>query len=168
MVDTDTFPNPVGHFGIQGYPPFPHRRSARIKKLIWRKLLRMPKNLGVDTFLDPVGHFGAPWRSYWILQAVRRCRQWASAPFAARLVLIQLSFLIFQNKDKKFKMNTWFGLHRNRCISLYKFKVWFYISNFDFKNYENVENFYQHKLQTVQFIFALIYYLLFHEDAFNE
>ena len=40
----------------------------------------MPKNLGVDTFPDPVGHFGAHW------QAVRRCRRWASAPGAARLV----------------------------------------------------------------------------------
>ena len=50
-------------------------RSARIKKLILRKLLRMPKNLGVDTFPDPVRHFGAPWRPFWILQAVRRCRR---------------------------------------------------------------------------------------------
>ena len=43
-------------------------------------------NLGIDTFPDPIGHFGAPWRPFWILQAVRRCRRWASAPFAARLV----------------------------------------------------------------------------------
>ena len=56
---------------------FSHRRSARIKKLIQRKLLRMPKNLGVDTFPDPVAHFGAPWQPYWILQVVRRCR-WCS------------------------------------------------------------------------------------------
>ena len=35
----------------------------------------MPKNLRVDTFPDPVGHFGAPWQPYWILHAVRRCRQ---------------------------------------------------------------------------------------------
>ena len=33
----------------------------------------MPKNLGVDTFPDPVRHFWAPWRPFWILQAVRRC-----------------------------------------------------------------------------------------------
>ena len=46
----------------------------------------MPKNLGVDTFPDPLCHFGAPWRAFWILQAVRRCRWLASAPFAARLV----------------------------------------------------------------------------------
>ena len=39
---------------------FSHRRSARIKKLILQKMLRMPKNLGVNTFPDPVGHFGAP------------------------------------------------------------------------------------------------------------
>ena len=32
-------------------------------------------------------HFGAPWRPFWILQAVRRSRRLASAPFAARLVL---------------------------------------------------------------------------------
>ena len=63
-----------------------HRRSARIKKLIQQKLLRTPKNLGVHTFPDPLCHFGAPWRPFWILQAVRRCRRLASAPFAARLV----------------------------------------------------------------------------------
>ena len=40
----------------------------------------MPKNLGVDIFPDPVGHFGAQWRPFWILQAVRRCRRWTSAP----------------------------------------------------------------------------------------
>ena len=33
---------------------FSHRRSGRIKKLIQRKLLRMPKNLGVHPFPDPV------------------------------------------------------------------------------------------------------------------
>ena len=66
---------------------FSHRRSARIKKLIQRKLTGTPKNLGVDTFPDPLRHFGAPWRPFWILQAVRRCRRLASAPFAARLVL---------------------------------------------------------------------------------
>ena len=38
---------------------FSHRRSARIKKLILGKLLKMPKNLGVDTFPDLVGYFGA-------------------------------------------------------------------------------------------------------------
>ena len=54
---------------------FSHRRSARIKKLILRKLLRMPKNLGGDAFPDPVGHFGAPGQPFWILQAVRRCRR---------------------------------------------------------------------------------------------
>ena len=37
---------------------YSHRRSARIKKLIQRKLLRMPKNLGVATFPDPINHFG--------------------------------------------------------------------------------------------------------------
>ena len=52
----------------------------------------MPKNLGVDTFPDPVCHFGAPWRPFWILQAVRRCRRWASAPCAARLVLFLHSY----------------------------------------------------------------------------
>ena len=49
-----------------------------------------PKNLGVDTFPDPLCHFGAPWRPFWILQAVRRCRRLASAPFAARLVFLQM------------------------------------------------------------------------------
>ena len=46
----------------------------------------MANNLGLDPFPDPVGHFGAPWWPFWVLQAVRRCRRWASAPFAARLV----------------------------------------------------------------------------------
>ena len=50
---------------------FSLRRSARIKKLILRKLLRMPKNLGVDTFPDPVGLFGAPWRPFWILEVLQ-------------------------------------------------------------------------------------------------
>ena len=38
-------------------------------------LLRTPKTLGVDTFPDPVSHFGPPWRTFWILQAVRRYRR---------------------------------------------------------------------------------------------
>ena len=50
----------------------------------------MPKNLGVHTFPDPVGHFGAHCRPFWILQAVRHCRRWASAPFAARLIFLWL------------------------------------------------------------------------------
>ena len=56
----------------------------------------MPKSLGVDTFPDPIRHFGAPWRPFWILQAVRRCRRWASSPFAARLVF-QSCLLIWPN-----------------------------------------------------------------------
>ena len=46
----------------------------------------MPKNLGVDTFLDPVGHFGSHCWPFGILQAVRHCRLWASAPFATKLL----------------------------------------------------------------------------------
>ena len=38
--------------------------------------------------VDLLCHFGAPWRPFWILQAVRRCRRLASTPFAARLVFI--------------------------------------------------------------------------------
>ena len=53
------------HFSVA---TFSHRRSARIKKLILRKLLKMANNLGLDPFPDPVGHFGAPWRPFWILQ----------------------------------------------------------------------------------------------------
>ena len=49
----------------------------------------MKDNLGEDTFPDPVSHFGAPWRPFWILQTVRRCRRWASAPFDARLELFR-------------------------------------------------------------------------------
>ena len=47
---------------------FSHRRSARMKKLILQKWLKMANNLGSDPFPDPVGHFGAPWRPFWILQ----------------------------------------------------------------------------------------------------
>ena len=83
---------------------FSHRRSAWIKKLIQQKLLRTPKNLGVDTFPDPVSHFGAHWRPFWILQAVRRCRQWASVPGDARLVFICLS--------SKFPTNNFFNLQK--------------------------------------------------------
>ena len=72
---------------------FSHRRSAWIKKLIYQKLTGTPKNLKVDTFPDPVGHFGAHWRPFWILQAVRCCRRWASAPGAARLVFV-FQFLV--------------------------------------------------------------------------
>ena len=39
-------------------------------------------------------HFGAPWRPFWIWQAVRRCRRLASAPFAARLVFDSVLFSI--------------------------------------------------------------------------
>ena len=41
--------------------PFSHRRSARIKKLIYRKLFVAPNKMGLDPFPDPVGYFGAPW-----------------------------------------------------------------------------------------------------------
>ena len=41
--------------------PFSHRRSARIKKLIYRKLFVVPNKMGLDPFPDPVGYFGAPW-----------------------------------------------------------------------------------------------------------
>ena len=57
----------VGVWAVDSVTTFPHRRSARIKKLISGKLLRMP-----TTFEDSVGHFGAPWRPFWILQVVRR------------------------------------------------------------------------------------------------
>ena len=49
---------------------FSHRRSARIKKLIQRKLTGAPQNLGVDPFPVPVGHFGAPWRPFWIFEVL--------------------------------------------------------------------------------------------------
>ena len=49
---------------------FSHRRSARIKKLIYRKLTGAPQNLGVDPYPVPVGHFGAPWRPFWIFEVL--------------------------------------------------------------------------------------------------
>ena len=65
---------------------FSHKRRARIKKLILRKLTKGPKNLRVHPFPDPCGHFGATWRPIWIFKAlieaggevvqeVQRCRQ---------------------------------------------------------------------------------------------
>ena len=48
--------------------------------------IRLFSFLFFSRFFPPRCHFGAPWRPFWILQAVRRCRRWASAPFAARLV----------------------------------------------------------------------------------
>ena len=44
---------------------FSHRRSARIKKLILRKLTGAPKNPGLDPLPDHVGHFGALWWQFW-------------------------------------------------------------------------------------------------------
>ena len=46
------------------------RSMAVIKKLILRKLMGAPKDLGVDPFPDPVGHFGAPWRPFWIFEVL--------------------------------------------------------------------------------------------------
>ena len=57
-----------------------------------------PKNLGVDTFPDPLCHFGPPWRPFWILQEVRRCRWWASAPGGTSLVFF-LQFLYFDHNE---------------------------------------------------------------------
>ena len=63
-------------FTIIFFPPFfsvatfSHRRGARIKKLILQKWLEMPNNLGLIPFPDPVSHFLAPWRPFWILQAI--------------------------------------------------------------------------------------------------
>ena len=61
--------------------PFSHRRSARIKKLIYRKLFVASKKMGLDPFPDLVGYFGAPWWPFLVLQAVRHCRQRANAPW---------------------------------------------------------------------------------------
>ena len=62
----------------------------------------MANNLGMDPFPDPVGHFGAPWRPFWILQAVRRCRRWASAPGG----LIQTAE---ENRDRQVPDPDWIG-----------------------------------------------------------
>ena len=55
------------------------------------------KNL--DLFPDPVGHFWAPWQSFWILQAVRGCRQWASAPMPLSLCLTLKLYPCFINQQ---------------------------------------------------------------------
>ena len=60
---------------------FSHRGTARIKKLILRKLFRTPKNLGVDTFPDPSAILGPPNGHFGFC---RRCRRWASTPGARR------------------------------------------------------------------------------------
>ena len=49
---------------------FSHRRSARIKKLIKRKLTGVPKNLGVHPLPDFAGHFGTLWWQFWIFEVV--------------------------------------------------------------------------------------------------
>ena len=64
------------------------------KKTYLAKIARSAQNLGVGTFPDTISHFGAPWRPFWNLQALRRCRRWASALFATRLVFRSLLFLI--------------------------------------------------------------------------
>ena len=74
----------------------------------------MPNNLGLDPFPDPVGHFGAPWRPFWILQAVRRCRRWASAPGAARLVFNYISHFAL----------SWFISVSSWCISVHLGESW--------------------------------------------
>ena len=43
------------------------------KKNYLAKVCRSAQNLGVGIFPDPVSHFGAPWRPFWILQAVSEC-----------------------------------------------------------------------------------------------
>ena len=87
---------------------FSHRRSARIKKL------RMPKNLRVETYPEPVGYFGAPWWPYWILQAVRRCKRWVSAPGAAMLVLISKSSHIIRMRVFQWTKPKIFNFGRNK------------------------------------------------------
>ena len=47
-------------FFFSSFATFSQRRSARIKKLVLKKLIRAPNNLGLDPFPDPIGHFGAP------------------------------------------------------------------------------------------------------------
>ena len=93
-----------GYYSHQSFPLllFSDVTFSRIRTLIWQGLLRMAKNIGVDTFPDPVRHFGAPWRPFWILQAVRRCRRWARAPFAARLVFYNNSLM-----DPEFRKKMW-------------------------------------------------------------
>ena len=39
---------------------FSHRRSAQIKKRIWRKLLKAPENPWFHPFPDTISHLGAP------------------------------------------------------------------------------------------------------------
>ena len=50
------FFSPLFHFSVT---TFSQRRIARIKKHIYRKLMGVPKNLGVHPFPDPVGNFSA-------------------------------------------------------------------------------------------------------------
>ena len=76
----DPFPDPVGHFGAPWQPFWISRpligrntRSARIKKLILLKWLKMANNLGLDPFPDSVGHFGAPSQLLRILHVVLWC-----------------------------------------------------------------------------------------------
>ena len=62
----------IPFFSIFSVATFSHRRSARVKKLIYLKLTGASKN--VDTLPGPIGHFGAPYWPFLILRAERRCR----------------------------------------------------------------------------------------------
>ena len=55
------------HFSVKTYA---HRRSARIKNFIERKMTGAPKNSGVHLFPDLVGHFKAQWRQFWIFEVL--------------------------------------------------------------------------------------------------
>ena len=45
---------------------FSHSVEVKMKKLILKKLIGMPKILGVRQFADPFSHFWAPWWPFWI------------------------------------------------------------------------------------------------------
>ena len=91
---------------------FSHKRSARIKKLIQQKLLRMPKNLGVDTLSailgPPGGHFGFCRRCSITggaaLQAVSKCplRRQAGIPLTSFFFKPSLRYF-FKKVTKSFQ-----------------------------------------------------------------
>ena len=67
------------------------------------------RKIELNPFKNSVSHFAAPWRLFFILQAVGHFRQWASAPFPGTLVFKTTNLNLFHvgvfNKQK------WWGAY---------------------------------------------------------
>ena len=98
--------------------------GTNIKKLILRKFMRMPKNLGADPFPDPTGHFWAPqvrplsrphvghFGTSWSI--FQFCRQWkvpsgavlqTVSPLVARFVFLKSFAKLNSNFNYNFNLS---------------------------------------------------------------